>query len=80
MSPNLTGNIANASGLVHRHKLVSTPCKNSRDHSVLKNMLTGQLRGQIDAIWNPFWTGDISNPLEVTEQLTYLLLLQSSRR
>jgi type I restriction enzyme M protein len=36
-------------------------------------MLTGELRSQIDAIWNAFWTGGISNPMEVIEQITYLL-------
>ena len=39
-------------------------------------MLTGELRAQIDAIWNSFWSGGISNPLEVIEQLTYLLFLK----
>jgi type I restriction enzyme M protein len=39
-------------------------------------MLTGDIRSQIDAIWNSFWTGGISNPLEVIEQITYLLFLK----
>ncbi|MBX3620013.1 MAG: SAM-dependent DNA methyltransferase [Rhizobacter sp.] len=39
-------------------------------------MLTGDLRSQIDAIWNAFWTGGISNPLEVIEQITYLLFIR----
>ena len=39
-------------------------------------MLTGELRSQIDAIWNSFWSGGISNPLEVMEQITYLLFLR----
>jgi type I restriction enzyme M protein len=39
-------------------------------------MLTGELRSQIDAIWNAFWTGGISNPLEVMEQITFLLFLR----
>lgn len=39
-------------------------------------MLTGEIRSQIDAIWNSFWTGGISNPLEVIEQITYLLFLR----
>ena len=39
-------------------------------------MLTGELRSQIDAIWNSFWTGGISNPLEVMEQITYLLFIR----
>jgi hypothetical protein len=34
-------------------------------------MLTGELRSQIDRIWDSFWTGGISNPLEVMEQITY---------
>ncbi|APJ04943.1 HsdM family class I SAM-dependent methyltransferase [Silvanigrella aquatica] len=39
-------------------------------------MLTGELRNQIDKIWDSFWTGGISNPLEVLEQITYLLFLR----
>ena len=39
-------------------------------------MLTGQLRSQIDKIWDAFWSGGISNPLEVIEQITYLLFLR----
>lgn len=36
-------------------------------------MLTGEIRSQIDRIWDTFWSGGISNPLEVIEQITYLL-------
>lgn len=39
-------------------------------------MLTGELRSQIDSIWSAFWSGGISNPLEVMEQITYLLFLR----
>jgi type I restriction enzyme M protein len=39
-------------------------------------MLTGEIKQQIDAIWNAFWTGGIANPLEVIEQITYLLFLR----
>jgi type I restriction enzyme M protein len=39
-------------------------------------MLTGEIRGQVDQIWNAFWTGGISNPLEVIEQITYLLFIR----
>ena len=39
-------------------------------------MLTGELRSQIDAIWNAFWSGGISNPMEVMEQITYLLFIR----
>jgi len=37
-------------------------------------MLTGEIRSQIDRIWDTFWSGGISNPLEVIEQITYLLI------
>jgi type I restriction enzyme M protein len=39
-------------------------------------VVTGELRSQIDRIWNDFWSGGISNPLEVIEQLTYLLFIK----
>jgi len=39
-------------------------------------MLTGDIRSQVDRIWDTFWTGGISNPLEVIEQLTYLLFIK----
>ena len=39
-------------------------------------MLTGELRSQVDGIWNAFWSGGISNPMEVMEQITYLLFLR----
>jgi type I restriction enzyme M protein len=39
-------------------------------------MVTGEIRSQIDQIWNAFWSGGISNPLEVIEQITYLLFLR----
>jgi type I restriction enzyme M protein len=39
-------------------------------------VLTGELRSRIDAVWNAFWTGGISNPLEVIEQITYLLFIR----
>jgi type I restriction enzyme M protein len=39
-------------------------------------MLTGEMRSQVDRIWDAFWSGGISNPLEVMEQITYLLFLR----
>nr|WP_315494220.1 class I SAM-dependent DNA methyltransferase [uncultured Rhodoferax sp.] len=39
-------------------------------------MLTGELRSQINSIWDSFWSGGISNPLEVMEQITYLLFIR----
>ncbi len=39
-------------------------------------MLTGEPRNLIDSVWNAFAAGGISNPLEVIEQITYLLFLR----
>lgn len=39
-------------------------------------MLVGEIRNQIDGIWNDFWSGGVSNPLSVMEQLTYLLFIK----
>lgn len=39
-------------------------------------MLTGEIKSQIDKVWVTIWAGGISNPLEVVEQLTYLLFLR----
>jgi type I restriction enzyme M protein len=39
-------------------------------------MITGEIRSQIDRIWDAFWSGGISNPLEVIEQITYLLFIK----
>ncbi len=39
-------------------------------------MITGTLKNQIDAIWDTFWSGGISNPLSVIEQMTFLLFLR----
>ena len=39
-------------------------------------MITGAIKSQVDQIWNAFWSGGISNPLEVIEQITYLLFIR----
>ena len=39
-------------------------------------MITGELKSKIDRIWDTMWSGGISNPLSVIEQLTYLLFIK----
>lgn len=39
-------------------------------------MITGEIKNKIDRIWEMFWTGGISNPLTVIEQLTYLIFIK----
>lgn len=39
-------------------------------------MITGELRSKIDRVWEAFWTGGLSNPITVIEQMTYLLFVR----
>lgn len=40
-------------------------------------MLTNtQLKSQVDALWNRFWSGGITNPLNAIEQMSYLIFLK----
>lgn len=39
-------------------------------------MITGDLRSKIDKVWEAFWTGGLSNPITVIEQMTYLLFIR----
>ena len=39
-------------------------------------MITGEFKSKVDNIWNTMWSGGISNPLSVIEQLTYLLFIK----
>ncbi len=39
-------------------------------------MLTGELKNKVDKIWESFWTGGITNPLDVIEQFTYLMYMK----
>jgi len=36
-------------------------------------MITGELKSRIDSLWTDFWTGGITNPLTVIEQITFLM-------
>ncbi len=38
-------------------------------------MVTGELKSKIDSLWEIFWTGGITNPLDVVEQMTYLMFI-----
>lgn len=39
-------------------------------------MITGELKNKIDNIWEMFWTGGLTNPLDVIEQMTYLMFIR----
>ncbi len=38
-------------------------------------MITGELKNRINSLWEIFWTGGITNPLDVVEQMTYLMFI-----
>jgi type I restriction enzyme M protein len=39
-------------------------------------VITGTIKQKIDRLWEAFWSGGIANPLEVMEQITYMLFLR----
>lgn len=39
-------------------------------------MVTGELKSKIDNLWELFWTGGLTNPLDVIEQMTYLMFIR----
>ena len=39
-------------------------------------MITGELKNKIDSIWNDFAAGGLVNPLDVIEQITYLMFIR----
>ena len=38
-------------------------------------MLENELKNKINSLWEIFWTGGITNPLDVVEQMTYLMFI-----
>lgn len=59
-----------------RHRWVLLKSAGKKPHDGADALITGEIRSQIDHIWDAFWSGGISNPLEVIEQITYLLFLR----
>lgn len=39
-------------------------------------MITGELKSKVDGLWEIFWTGGLTNPLDVIEQITYLMFIR----
>ena len=39
-------------------------------------MITGELKNKIDGLWDVFAAGGLVNPLEVIEQITYLMFIR----
>ena len=39
-------------------------------------MITGELKNKVDKLWEMFWTGGLTNPLDVIEQITYFMFIR----
>jgi hypothetical protein len=64
--------VREVSGDQHQREFFGDGCIDAENNTVI----TGEIKSQVDKVWNAFWTGGISNPLEVIEQITYLLFLK----
>lgn len=39
-------------------------------------MITGEIKNRIDSIWDAFWTGGITNSMDILAQMTYLFFMK----
>ena len=39
-------------------------------------MITGEMKNKVDSIWDTIWTGGITSPITVLEQITYLMFMK----
>lgn len=39
-------------------------------------MITGELKNKVDSMWDTLWTGGITSPITVLEQITYLMFIK----
>ncbi len=39
-------------------------------------MITGEMKNKVDRLWEMFWTGGLTNPLDIIEQITYLMFIR----
>ncbi|MGN1356691.1 MAG: N-6 DNA methylase [Succinivibrionaceae bacterium] len=39
-------------------------------------MITGEMKNKVDAIWDTIWTGGVTSPITVLEQITYLMFMK----
>ena len=43
----------------------------------VSSVITGEMKSKIDRVWDAFWSGGISNPLEVIEQIDAALIART---
>lgn len=39
-------------------------------------MITGELKNKVDSVWDTIWTGGVTSPITVLEQITYLMFMK----
>ena len=39
-------------------------------------MITGEMKNKVDAIWDTIWTGGVTSPITVLEQISYLMFMK----
>lgn len=66
--------IGRTEGPAQQEAAMST--SNASPATRVSTVITGELKNKIDRVWDSFWSGGISNPLEVIEQITYLLFIR----
>ena len=42
-------------------------------------MITGEIKNKVDKMWEYFWVGGLTNPVDVIEQLTYLIFIKQCK-
>ena len=59
--------------VTQEHVAVDSTVPDKRIQKRKNKMITGPLKSKIDKLWEEFWTGGITNPLTVIEQITFLM-------
>ena len=59
-------------------QIVSICCGRENTKTALEvfKMITGEMKNKVDSIWDTIWTGGITSPITVLEQITYLMFMK----
>ena len=59
-------------------QIISLCCGRKNTKTVLEDfdMITGEMKNKVDSIWDTIWTGGITSPITVLEQITYLMFMK----
>ena len=59
-------------------QIVSFCCGRENTKTALEDfdMVTGEMKNKVDSIWDTIWTGGITSPITVLEQITYLMFMK----